>query len=776
MRWFLASIFVCLLVLSGCNQPGSEVDSPIYTDVRVSAFDVENVRLLDSPFEHARQKDAEYLLALDPDRLLHRFRLYAGLEPKGELYGGWEAMSISGHSLGHYQSALAMMYAGTGDEVFKERSRYITSELAACQEAMGTGYFGAIPGQDKMWEEVIAGDIRSQGFDLNGAWVPWYNLHKVFAGLIDSYTYTGDEKALEVAKGLADWAYTNFIDMPEDQFQEMLACEHGGINESLAELHALTGNKNYLDLAKRFHHDAILDPLAAGKDHLAGKHANTQIPKLIGTARIFELTGSKPDSSASAFFWDTMVNNHTYANGGNSDHEHLGEPGQLAGRISENSSETCNTYNMLKLSRHLQQWQLDGKKGDYIERALLNHILPSLNPETGMVTYYVPLNAGGQRTYGTMFDSFWCCTGSGMENHIRYGQYIYYQSDEAGDLIIDQYIPSQLSSEDWNLEMTAGFPEADMAVIHLDKIPAGKRLVFRKPSWSEDFKILVNDQEVDLIPYSSGYVTPAEELSGNVNIEVHFGMKVRTESMPDNQDMQAVFYGPVMLAGVLDTTTFTTSLDFPVFISGDLTSGIQQESDDVFRTVSIGKPADVKLKPFYELVHSPYLIYFNLYNESEWEEHRQGIIDEKERLAELERNSVDILRVGEMQPERDHNLVSENSSTGTAFGRKWRHAISGWFEFTMDVLPDEPNILSVTYWGSDSGDRKFDILVNGEVIATESLEANHPNEFYDEQYTIPLKFTSGKESITIRFQSKRGNTAGGIFGCRILRSTAETNE
>ncbi|MDD4592246.1 MAG: glycoside hydrolase family 127 protein, partial [Parabacteroides sp.] len=339
-------------------------------------FHLSNLRLLDgSPFKHAMDKNGEWLLALEPDRLLHRFYLNAGFEPKGEIYGGWETLGVSGHTLGHYLSACSMMYASSGDKRFKERVDYIVKELARCQDARKTGYVGGIPDEDKLWEDVSKGNITYDGFNLNGHWVPWYTQHKVWAGLIDAYLYAGSEQAKEVVTRLSDWTVHMFSGLSDEKFQDMLTSEFGGMNESLAEVYAITGNKAYLQLAERFYHKAIFDPLKEGRDELEGKHANTQIPKIIGVSRLYELTAKDDYHRIATFFWDRMVNHHTYLNGGNSNHEHLGPPDQLNDRLSAHTSETCNTYNMLKLTKHLFSWDAQAAYFDFYERALYNHIL-----------------------------------------------------------------------------------------------------------------------------------------------------------------------------------------------------------------------------------------------------------------------------------------------------------------------------------------------------------------------------------------------------------------
>ncbi len=369
---------------------------------------------------------------------------------KAEVYGGWEKLGVSGHSLGHYLSACSMMYASSGDKRYKEKVDYIIDELAICQQARKTGYVGAIPGEDSLWDQVAAGDIRS-GALLNGSWVPWYTLHKMLAGLVDAYQYTNNKKALDIATKFCDWIDVKFKNLTEKQFQAMLDCEQGGMNEALANMYALTGNKKYLELSYKFDHKKILDPLADGEDILPGKHANTQIPKVIGAIRQYELTGNEKEEKTADFFWQTVVDHHSYVIGGNSNFEHFDEPDKLSDNLSDNTTETCNSYNMLKLTRHLFALNADAHYMDYYERTLYNHILASINPETGMTCYYVPLASDGMKTYATPTESFWCCTGTGMENHVKYGNTIYAKGND-GSLYVNLFIPSTLGWKERNMQ------------------------------------------------------------------------------------------------------------------------------------------------------------------------------------------------------------------------------------------------------------------------------------------------------------------------------------
>ena len=435
MKKFIRLFFLLLplgVFISECSMQKLnyiKANGPEVIPFRALPFSLVDVKLLDGPFLHATQLDAKTLLTYEPDRLLSKFFTEAGLKPKAEHYMGWENETIAGHSLGHYLSACAMMYQTTGDKRFLDRVNYIVGELKYLQDADGKGYIGAFPNGKKILEEEVAkGNIRSQGFDLNGIWVPFYTEHKMMAGLRDAYHLCGNNQALEVERRFADWLNGIVSPLNDAQVQKMLRCEHGGISETLADLYADTKNEKYLRISKIFYQKAILDSLKEEKDVLPGKHCNTNIPKLIGLSRIYELTGDTSDRKAAEFFWNTVVRHHSYVTGGNGNEEYFGPEDKLRNRLGEGTTETCNVYNMLKLSEHLFEWDASVRVADFYERALFNHILSSQNPESGNVTYNLSLDMGGFKDFQDPF-SFTCCVGSGMENHSKYGKNIYYHND-----------------------------------------------------------------------------------------------------------------------------------------------------------------------------------------------------------------------------------------------------------------------------------------------------------------------------------------------------------
>jgi uncharacterized protein len=745
---------------------------------KAQPFSLHDVRLLDGPFKDGQDIAAKYLLSLEPDRFLANFRKEAGLEPKAKQYGGWESQGVSGHAGGHYLSACAMAWAATGDAHFLDRVNYFVDELALCQQVNGNGYVSAIPNGKKIYAEVAAGDIRSAGFDLNGGWVPNYTQHKVMAGLRDAYRLAGNGKALEVSKGLADWFGKTLGGLDQIQMQKILACEHGGMNEVLADLYADTGDERYLALSRRFHHQAILDPLDRRQDILPGKHANTQIPKLVGLATRYEITGAADDRTAAEFFWERVVYHHSYVTGGHCDYEHFGEPDRLNDRLSSSTTETCNVNNMLKLTRHVFGWNPDAKVADFYERALLNQIRSTQHPD-GRVIYNLSLKQGHFKEYQSPYDSFTCCVGTGMENHVKYGDAVYFH-DEQG-LWVNLYIASELNwrKQEVRVRQETKWPDSGTSVLTFTcQRPSDFTIRLRRPHWAlAGMDVLVNGQEQTVDAKPSSYAQIRREWKTGDRLEVRLPMALRTESMPDNPRRLAVFYGPTLLAanlGEVGDPQAAQAFYVPVLLTGGkpVSDWVKPVSvaTQTFRTEGVGRPRDVELVPFHRLHDRRYTVYLDVFSPDEWTAREAAVRAEAQRLALLSARTVDLMRIGEMQPERDHNLQGQNTSAGEAMGRKWRHATDGgWFSFEMKVDPAKGNELLCTYWGSDVGQRNFDILVDGTKIVTQKLENNQPGQFFDVGYAIPKELTRGKEKVTVRFQAHPNSWAGGLFGASLLR-------
>ena len=531
------------------------------------------VRVLDGPLKNAQDLTAKYLLSLDPDRMMAYYRLRAGLSKKAEPYDGWDGggRNLTGHIAGHHLSGVSLMYRATGDVRFKERADYLVTEMKVVQDRNGDGYLGALEGLREAYADVSKGNIRAGGFDLNGLWSPWYTLHKTYAGLRDAYRHTGNQTALELEIKYAGWAERVLAPLSEAQVQKMLLTEHGGMNEVLADLYADTGNKRWLDLSYRFEHKAFTDALKRHQDNLAGKHGNCQIPKLIGSAARYGYTGDTGDILAASFFWDRVVQHHSYATGGHGLAEYFGMPDQLSTRLDARTCETCNAYNMRKLSIRLFSLRPDAEYADFHERVLFNHILASIDPRDGTTSYMVPAGRGVTQEYQDMQHSFTCCVGTGMESHGLHGDGIYYEY--ADSAWVNLYVPSSAEfASGLKLVQETGFPEGDTVRLRVvTGSPKPIRLNMRRPGWAGDgFAITVNGEKLPQpsiasfrpgaaggwrigidesgLPPSS-YVEITRPWKAGDTVEISLPKSLRFEPTADDKQVTAIMWGPLVLAG-----------------------------------------------------------------------------------------------------------------------------------------------------------------------------------------------------------------------------------
>lgn len=777
-RTFLKIASIGTLGLAFPNAIFSQTKNPAFPKT-VSPFSLNAVRLKPSPFLDAVNANLKYLHKFEPDRLLHNFRVHAGLKPKGEAYGGWEADTIAGHSLGHYLTACALMHAQTGDEECKRRTEYIVNELATCQTAAGDGYVagftrkkGDVTEDGKViFAEMEKNDIRSAGFNLNGSWVPFYNWHKLFSGLFAAHEYCGNEKALQVAKNLGGFIDTFFGKINDENLQKILNCEHGGINESLAELSARTNDKRFLDLSIRIRHQKTLGPMFAQEDKLQGFHANTQIPKVIGLARIFELTNDSSYLKAANYFWQNVTSNYSYVIGGNSDREYFQAPNTISKYITEQTCESCNTYNMLKLTRHLFQANPNSSFFDYYERAHFNHILAHQNPKTGAFAYMIPLMSGTARDWSSEFDDFWCCVGSGMESHAKHGESIYWKTDD--NLIVNLFIPSTL---DWaeksaKFELMTDYPKADEIHFSVSKIskPANFAISFRIPFWAEGASLKVNGKSAKLVN-ENGYATINRKWKTGDVISLKLPMNPRIEATRDNPNVVALVNGPLVLAADLGDANLAFEGVEPALVGNNLITSLMPTGEpSVFQTKGSGRPKDLTFKPFYSAWERRTAVYFPKFTDAEWKREQERLAAETARLKDLQARSVDVMKLGDRKDEREHGLVSK-ISYGLSYrlkpGRDAR--TEGFFEFKMKVV-EQPLTLRATYWGEESK-RQFYISVDGTKIATETLGYGKQGEFIERDYPIPVELLKGKTSVIVRFEPEKGHTAGPVFGCLIFRN------
>ncbi|KOS00419.1 acetyl-CoA carboxylase [Paenibacillus polymyxa] len=749
--------------------------------LKAKAFDLHKVRIDSGPLLHAMKLNKAYLLSLEPDRLLSRFREYAGLKPKAAHYEGWEARGISGHTLGHYLSGCALMFASTGDERLLERVDYVVDELEICQDSHGNGYISGIPRGKEIFEEVKAGDIRSQGFDLNGGWVPLYTMHKLFAGLRDAHLLAHHPKALSIEIKLGNWLEDVLQGLEDDQVQQVLHCEFGGMNEVLTDLAEHSGEERFLSLAERFYHGEVLNDLADSQDTLAGRHANTQIPKIIGAARQFEMTGKPYYADLSRFFWDRVVHKHSYVIGGNSYNEHFGEPGKLNDRLGEGTCETCNTYNMLKLTRHMFEWDAYAAYADYYERAMFNHILASQQPVDGRVCYFVSMEIGGHKSFNSQYEDFTCCVGSGMESHSMYGTAIYFHTPET--IYVNQYVPSTVTWDEMGVQLKQDtlFPQNGRGTLRvISKEPKSFAIKLRCPHWAEQGMIIkINGEEYVTEACPTSYVVIEREWNNGDTIEYDIPMTVRVEGMPDNPRRIAFMYGPLVLAGDLGPVEQESNeerlLASVLIGSADsLTTKLIADGNEpnTFHMTDLGYIGDLKLRPFYQMYDRSYTVYWDLFSQEEWASTEAEYRTALAYQLELERLTVDVVQPAEMQPERDHAFTGEHVGLGSIYNRKYRDTWpGGWFSFVMKVLPDEPVQLAVTYLKDLSRPHSdFDITADGQILGEGKLESEEMNKFETFTYELPLSVTSHKNEVTIQFTAHPQGKVAKVAGLRVIKS------
>jgi uncharacterized protein len=779
-RFLLIPVLI-LIMISGCSSPDKsyiKTSGPEVISFRVLPFELTDVKLLDGPFLHATELDIKTLLNYEPDRLLSKFYTEAGLKPKAEHYMGWENETLAGHTLGHYLSACSMMYQTAGDNRFLERVNYIVDELKKLQDADGKGYIGASTNAKKIFEnEVAKGNIRSQGFDLNGLWSPFYTQHKILAGLRDAYHLCGNTTALEVEKRFADWIDGIVSPLNDEQLQNMLRCEYGGISETLADLYADTRQEKYLKLSALFYQKAFLDPIKEGKDILPGKHCNTNIPKLIALSRTYELTGDTTDRGAALFFWKTVVNHHSYVTGGNGDNEYFGPADKLRNRLDEGTTESCNVYNMLKLTEHLFEWEPTAQLADFYERALFNHILSSQNPDSGNVTYNLSLDMGGFKYFQNPYE-FTCCIGTGMENHAKYGRNIFYHNDN--ELFVFQYIASELTWKDKGVRLTqkTNYPgeQGSLFEITCEK-PVKFSLLIRYPRWArQGIEISVNGCQQNINQQPGSFIALKRTWNTGDKVAVKIPFSLTLETMPDDSNRVAVLYGPLVLAGDLGPVKDSASYD-PMYVPVMM---VEKRSPsewmkpvagkmNTFTTVNTGRPRDVIMKPFYLTYERRYSVYWDLFTEAGWIARQAEYKSDQELLKTLKKSEVDFVQPGEMQAERNHNFRGEKTTPGLFKERANRESRGGWFSFDLKVNPNTGNAIVVDYWGGFPGAKTFDILANDKIIATENISNKKDGQFIRCQYDVPEDISRGRSKITVKFRAHSGNMAGPVFGVRTIR-------
>jgi uncharacterized protein len=758
--------------------PAAFASAPV---ARARPLPLSSVRLTPSIWATAVETNRRYMMSLDPDRLLHNFRWGAGLQPKGAVYGGWEDQSIAGHILGHYMSALALMYAQTGDRAVQDRLRYIVAELAETQKAHGDGYIGGttIERDGRTLDGKIAyEELRRHKFSknktvlggFNDSWVPLYTWHKVHAGVIDAIQIGDIAEARPVLVGMSDYLAGVFDQLSDAELQAVLDQEFGGLNDSYAQAHIVTGNPRYLRLAERLRHKVVLDPLVAQQDRLAGLHANTQIPKVLGLATMYEINGDQRHADAARFFYQTVTKNHTYVIGGNSNQEHFGKPGVLSTRLSDRTCEHCNTYNMLKLTRHLYGWMPDASLFDYYERAHLNHVMASQHPKTGMFVYYMPLQSGAKRTFSSPTEHFWCCVGSGMESHAKHGESIYWENGDT--LFVNLFIPSRLNWAERGLEMdlATGFPYDDTITLKVVRPPRnGLDVALRLPAWANGPTLEVNGTSSP-IQRENGYAFIRRDWKAGDTIRLRLPMNLAVEPMPDDPRTVAFTHGPVVLAATLKGEEAVWHGMVPALVETDPASALRPvEARRQRFEMPLAKPDALTLRPFFDQYDERTAVYFPVQDAGTWHRREQEHAAAEQARAAVDARTIDLLQPTDNGQERSHQLKAKNTEIWSWEGRGMRMAWwtpGSFVEAALKIVPGT-NVLRVLYWGGDVNE-DFLIEIDGQLLTRETRQVPPVQRFVAVEYPLPPAFTSGKDTVKVRFVS--AGSAASIYEIRTVRS------
>lgn len=787
-------LFSIFFILS--YWPNVYSQDKLYSD----EFPIGDVTLLDGPFKHARDLNIQVLLEYDTDRMLAPYRKEAGLLAKAESYPNW--IGLDGHVGGHYLSALAINYAATGNPECKKRMDYMISELKACQQAMGVkypdwgvGYVGGVPDSKGLWPALKAGD----GGVIWKYWVPWYNVHKMYAGLRDAWLYAGNEEAKDLFLRFCDWGVNITANLSDEQMEAMLGNEHGGMNEVFADAYQMTGVEKYKLASKRFSHKMLLDAMAEGADNLDNKHANTQVPKAVGFERIAELTHDEKYAKAGSFFWEAVAGHRSLAFGGNSRREFFPSASACADYVDDvEGPETCNSYNMLKLTEDLFRVQPLGKYADFYERTLFNHILSSQHPEHGGYVYFTPARPRHYRVYSAPNEGMWCCVGSGMENHGKYGQFIYIHSHDS--LYLNLFIASELNwkAKGLKIRQETAFPNEEQTKLTITEGRGRFKLLVRYPGWVSQgaLAIAVNGKNIKYTVNSSSYVCIDRAWKRGDVVKIELPMRNAIERMPNVPQYVAFMRGPILLAAKTGTE------DLRGLVAGDsrwghiaageklpvnkapilLEDNLEELSKKLVPVnghpmnfklsgVNMANPVDLVFEPFANIHDSRYMMYWMALSDSQYKVYMDSLSTIEQHKIALEKRTVDFVAPGEQQPEVDHAAQKQNSNTGSYLNEFWRDARdSGYFSYQLSTNAETELSLMVRYWGAETGSRSFDIYVDDEKLVSENISGKWGKKaFQNVEYAIPGSMLEGKKTIRVKFQPLPGNVAGPVYYVRLLR-------
>lgn len=787
-----------IALLSIAPALGVVAQDKLYKD----EFPLGDITLLDGPLKHARDLNVQVLLKYDCDRMLAPYRKEAGLQPRKPSYPNWDG--LDGHVGGHYLSALAIN-AATGNEECRKRMEYMISELQLVldannqrPEAWCHNYIGGVPNSAKMWAAFSKGDFGP----YFGTWAPFYNIHKMYAGLRDAWLYCGNEQAKNLFLKFCDWAVDITRDLNDEQMEKMLGNEHGGMNEVLADAYAITGEQKYLDCARRFSHRMLLVPLENGKDCLDNMHANTQIPKVIGYQRIAELAHDVQYHNASEYFWEIVTRQRSLALGGNSRREHFPTKENCIDYINDiDGPESCNTYNMLKLTENLNRVKPNGMYGDFYETAMFNHILSAQHPQHGGYVYFTSARPRHYRNYSAPNEAMWCCVGTGMEDHGKYGQFVWTHDKgvkaEDDALYVNLFVASELNWKDRKMviRQQTAFPYAETSVVEVAKGKGTFILKVRKPSWCENFTVKGVGFDADSYE-ENGFVCMKRKWKKGDQVKISMPMHAYIKPMINVPQYVAIMYGPILL-GMKTGTEDMRGLIADDSRFGQYAGGkklaldeapilLPKHLDDIAKNLKPvpGKPLhfklathmentiDGELQPFFEIHDSRYMMYWLALGENDYKAYMQKLADEEKARQALEARTVDKVNPGEQQPETDHRMETDDSNKGNTEGIFFRDAKDGhYFSYLMQTKGETNLSLQLKFWGQDEWrTSEFDIYVNDKLLC--SVNNSHrwrTTQFKTVDYAIPSEFVKGKKEIRVKFVAHKGKQVGQIYGVRLVK-------
>ena len=785
---------LALFLLAAAWAVAGQAQDRLYAD----EFPLGDVKLLDGPLQRARDLNIQTLLQYDCDRLLAPYRIQAGLEPKKKAYPNWDG--LDGHVGGHYLAAMAMN-AATGNEECRRRMEYMLSELQECAEAnvknhpdWGRGYVGGMPDSENIWSNFKKGDFSV----YSRAWAPFYNLHKMYAGLRDAWLYCGNEQAKSLFLGFCDWAIDLTAGLSDAQMEQMMGNEHGGMNEVLVDAYAITGDPKYLTVARRFSHRMLLDQMSQRVDRLDNLHANTQVPKAVGFARIAELSGDETFNDAAEFFWDVVTGERSLAFGGNSRREHFPSKEACTDFINDiDGPESCNTFNMLRLTEHLHRRNPDARYADYYELATFNHILSTQHPEHGGYVYFTPARPRHYRNYSAPNEAMWCCVGTGMENHGKYGQFIYTHKGNA--LFVNLFVSSELNwrEKGVTLRQETGFPYAETSRITVASGKGTFPVLVRYPGWVKpgEFQVQVNGKPVEIITGPGSYVTIDRKWKKGDVIDIRFPMHTSVKYLPNVPQYVALMHGPILL-GMKTGTEDLAHLIADDSRFGQYASGAKLPLDGApiliddhidriaeHLTPIAGKPLhytlNVKMEnpirneiqPFFEIHDARYMMYWLTLSEQGYKDYLEGLARAEKERQELEARTVDKVQPGEQQPETDHKMETNGSSTGNNNDVFFRDARNGrFFSYLMKTDGRTDLSLRLQFWGvGEWKTHEFDIFVDDALLTSVNNTGKYRiSEFKYETFPIPASMLEGKEQVRVKFVAKPDKQVGEIYGVRLV--------